>query len=155
MDNAKRKRPDHDYDSEEERRKGKQNEKRAKQAPGRQTFISTYSEKFPGITKSRKGDGFAHCSFCVCDIRIGHGGASDIKRHTATEKHLSFKESVKMGKSQSVLNMFKAKEKDSLLTGSGERATTKAEVILCEVVAQQNLVIIRAIFSSIFICKLK
>ena len=92
MDNAKRKRPDHDYDSEEERRKGKQNEKRAKQAPGRQTFISTYSEKFPGITKSRKGDGFAHCSFCVCDIRIGHGGASDIKRHTATEKHLSFKE---------------------------------------------------------------
>ena len=39
-----------------------------------------------GVLPSRKGSTFALCESCGIDIKIGHGGLNDIKKHISTAK---------------------------------------------------------------------
>lgn len=52
-----------------------------------QVFLDSYSNIFPSIVKSRKGANFAFCTVCSVDIKIAHGGSSDIKNHLRSKKH--------------------------------------------------------------------
>lgn len=52
--------------------------------------LNEYNEKFPWIVSSQRGENFAFCKTCRCNIRIGHGGLDDLKAHAGTEKHKKF-----------------------------------------------------------------
>lgn len=52
-----------------------------------QHFREAYSAEFPCILRSRKGEKFAFCSVCACDINIAHSGKSDIVTHIKSVKH--------------------------------------------------------------------
>uniref|UniRef100_A0A6B0UWR5 Putative secreted protein n=1 Tax=Ixodes ricinus TaxID=34613 RepID=A0A6B0UWR5_IXORI len=46
-----------------------------------QVFIPSYSTDFPCLKKSRKGERYAFCSLCCCDVNISHAGRRDILLH--------------------------------------------------------------------------
>lgn len=52
-----------------------------------QVFIPSYSTDFPFIKRSRKGERYAFCSLCCCDVNISHAGRRDILLHVNTKKH--------------------------------------------------------------------
>ncbi|KAK8789239.1 hypothetical protein V5799_020986 [Amblyomma americanum] len=52
-----------------------------------QVFIPSYSTDFPCIQKSRKGEKYAFCTVCRCDLNIAHAGRRDILLHLGTKKH--------------------------------------------------------------------
>lgn len=54
-----------------------------------QTFKESYSVDFPCVIKSRKGEKFAFCTVCGCDINIAHGG-NDLSNHVKCGKHISY-----------------------------------------------------------------
>ena len=53
-----------------------------------QSYKADYS-KIKGITRSIKGPFHARCTLCKVDFSISHSGAYDIKRHCATENHIT------------------------------------------------------------------
>ena len=59
-----------------------------------QRYKQQYSVAYPCITKSVKGETYAHCTVCNCDISVAHGGMDDIKRHVGREKHSTALKSV-------------------------------------------------------------
>lgn len=64
--------------------------KKAKNQPKYDTtYRSEYQTQFSFITKSTKGELYAHCKLCNKDIKISHGGKNDIKIHSQTELHKS------------------------------------------------------------------
>ena len=54
-----------------------------------QRFSEKYSTKWPCITASKRGDFYAYCETCSCDISIKHSGQYDIKLHIQTAKHVT------------------------------------------------------------------
>lgn len=50
-------------------------------------FNSSYTENFPCIRSSKKGNTFAYCSLCLVDFSIFHRGTGDIVKHVNTIKH--------------------------------------------------------------------
>lgn len=55
----------------------------------KQTYKVEYSKKWTCIASSGKGEFYARCTMCTCNISIAHGGASDIKLHMQSLKHRS------------------------------------------------------------------
>jgi hypothetical protein len=53
-----------------------------------QRFSEKYSTKWPCMTASKRGDFYAYCDTCACDISIKHSGQYDIKLHIQTAKHV-------------------------------------------------------------------
>ena len=88
-------------------------------------FQDSWTELFPGIKKSSKGDLYARCTYCSCDFLVSHGGdlyarctycscdflvshggKSDVSSHVAgTEHKKAFASSTT---SRSILSMFNA-----------------------------------------------
>ncbi|KAL3186047.1 hypothetical protein MRX96_028176 [Rhipicephalus microplus] len=52
-----------------------------------QVFIPSYSTDFPFIKRSRKGERYAFCRLCCCDVNISHAGSQVILLHVNTKKH--------------------------------------------------------------------
>ncbi|XP_063215641.1 uncharacterized protein LOC134527170 [Bacillus rossius redtenbacheri] len=50
-------------------------------------YNKAYSDKFPCILTSKKGDHFAFCSLCRSDFAVSHGGRWDVVKHIQTKKH--------------------------------------------------------------------
>lgn len=50
-------------------------------------FSKAYTEEFPAIIASRKGEAHAFCSVCRCDFTVSHSGRGDILKHVQTKKH--------------------------------------------------------------------
>ncbi|XP_076812013.1 zinc finger protein 862-like [Clavelina lepadiformis] len=63
-----------------------------------------YEREFKGIKRSLKGECFAHCNICNCDINLEAIGKTAISTHTDTEKHK--KCVIMINSSQSMNNFF-------------------------------------------------
>ena len=77
------------------------------------------------MKSSHKGDTYAFCTICVCDISIASGGRDAIKRHVGGLKHL---DAVKL--IQKVTGFF-AKDDDL--------SVIRAEVLWTQFVIEKNL----------------
>ena len=47
------------------------------------------SWKVPYISSSKKGDKFAHCTLCLRDFSVSHGGINDVMRHCQSRGHVN------------------------------------------------------------------
>ena len=124
----------------------------------KQMFLASYKKTFPFITncttKGEDNNHYAHCTICNTDIYIGASGSRDIKRHQKGLKH-SDREKARLGnKNQvNVMQFMKNREKsmEQQLKEEEEKNkadsaakqfvkdTTRAEVMLVELIAQLNL----------------
>ena len=93
-----------------------------------QVFIDSYAE-IPYITKSPKGPNYVHCTACNGDIKISHGGKSDITEHIETKKHRDFVENLK--KIPKIGTFFNTSD-------SGNEVTT-AECLFASFILEHNL----------------
>ena len=93
-------------------------------------FNSSHSQEFSFMKSSQKGDTYAFCTICVCDISIASGGRDAIKRHVGGLKHL---DAVKLKDSSSVQKVtgFFAKDDDL--------SVIRAEVLWTQFVIEKNL----------------
>ena len=93
-------------------------------------FNSSHSQEFSIMKSSQKGDTYAFCTICVCDISIASGGRDAIKRHVGGLKHL---DAVKLKDSSSVQKVtgFFAKDDDL--------SVIRAEVLWTQFVIEKNL----------------
>lgn len=95
-----------------------------------QVFLDLYANKFPCIARSRKGPHFAFCTVCSVDIKIAHGGASDIKNHVRSKKHGDLvKTQVKISK---IGTFFNSREND-------ENDVINAECLFTSFILEHNL----------------
>ena len=100
---------------------------KTKSASRRQTYKEDYSKKWTCIAASRKGEHFARCTLCSCDISIAHGGASDIKLHVQSSKHHSA--ALDVGGSSSITKFLLPKD----------NATIRAETLMTQFIIEHNL----------------
>lgn len=84
-----------------------------------------------GISRSKRGNTYAHCDYCHADFSIAHGGggANDVKRHLATSKHLDM---LKATSNTPSLTMYT--RPSPIVEG-----VTRAEVLFANFVAEHNL----------------
>jgi hypothetical protein len=50
-------------------------------------YVDSMATEFQHITKSEKGDSFAHCTVCNTDINVSTMGKTAIRRHQSSDKH--------------------------------------------------------------------
>lgn len=103
-----------------------------------QKYKRDYHETWECLGPSRKGDEYAHCSVCNTDFSISHGGRFDCRRHIERSTHQDF---LKVLKGNSSMKDFFV-DKNNLPVSdklSRQRSVTKAELLLCNVIAQMNL----------------
>ena len=53
----------------------------------KQCYKREYTEKWPCILPSKKGNSIVRCELCDSDFGIAHGGATDITLHIGRIKH--------------------------------------------------------------------
>lgn len=95
-----------------------------------QVFREQYSVEFPYIKKSEKGDLFAYCTTCRCDINIAHGGKTDITVHSRSAKHLT---NVKCREeSQKISNFF-------VKPGNADLDVIRAECLFTAFLVEHNI----------------
>ena len=76
-------------------------------------YPDEYEKEFHNVNKSLKGQCFANCSFCKCDINLEAMGKAAISAHNATQK---YKNSARQTKSnQSVKAFFKSQSAPTTL----------------------------------------
>ena len=63
-----------------------------KKSTHQQKFREEYKTMFPCMTVSNKGEGYAFCKICRCDLKISSGGSSDLAKHINKKKHLDNEE---------------------------------------------------------------
>lgn len=68
-------------------------------------FNKSYSEEFPCITSSRKGNTFAFCTLCCTDFSILHRGKGDIVAHVNRQKHQEMAKTTKDNKKIEVIQV--------------------------------------------------
>lgn len=93
-----------------------------------QVFIPSYSTDFPCMKRSRKGERYAFCSLCCCDVNIAHAGRRDIVLHLNTKKH---KDSVKPVDSNGKIGGY--------LSKADLDATTQAECLFTAFLIEHNV----------------
>ena len=84
----------------------------------KQKFIDEYTEKFPFVRKSLKGDTYAFCNVCRVDISVACGGSNDIKRHSEKKKHVEMVEASR--KSRPLSSFFPCAKSEDLTVISAE-----------------------------------
>ena len=67
-----------------------------------------YSEEFPFIKQSRRGENFVFCEHCKGDLNIASGGRDDLNKHLKTIKHIESVKANVNSKSKSVNEFFPA-----------------------------------------------
>lgn len=107
-----------------------------------QVYKSSYSKTWKCIGPSTQGDNYVFCRFCETDLSIGSGGGNDITRHVKSKKHQEI-EKVKTSKSNTSITAFFSSSSGRQLNedANGEHsvAVTRAEVMMCELLAHHNL----------------
>lgn len=94
----------------------------------KQSYKDSYAKEFDFIRKSDKGEDYAFCSACVCDISIGHGGRCDIAVHAKTAKHeLAYK---KMKTTSKI---------SSFMCYSSDNQTIRAELLFSNFIIEHNI----------------
>jgi hypothetical protein len=53
------------------------------------SYRDDFSEKLPGIKRSKKGECFAFCDLCHSDMNTSSGDISHLKKHVKSSGHLS------------------------------------------------------------------
>ena len=51
------------------------------------SYCDEYEKEFNNVKRSLKGQCFAHCSFCTCDINLEAIDKAALSAHNATQKH--------------------------------------------------------------------
>ena len=102
-----------------------------------QQFLDKYTLNFPGIKRSTIGPTFAHCTFCNDDFSIHHGGADDIKRHFASQKHKSRKQMKKSAATMQDIKTFMPRSSEELT--SLDKLVIAAETKMTELIVKLNL----------------
>lgn len=97
-----------------------------------QVFRESYSQDFPCILKSSKGQKFAFCSTCRCDFNIAHGGRNDISNHVKCSKHVTNLQSVEQNKK--ISNFF-----SSSSSCSSESSVIRAECYFTSFLVEHNI----------------
>nr|XP_015928697.2 uncharacterized protein LOC107455586 [Parasteatoda tepidariorum] len=91
------------------------------------SFQKAYTEEFPCIISSRKGNTFAMCVVCQTDFNVAHGGRSDVVKHVSTLKH---KDKVKIVDQNKKLNLF---------SQSKDQRVINAECLFSAFLVEHNL----------------
>ncbi|XP_063216897.1 uncharacterized protein LOC134527858 isoform X1 [Bacillus rossius redtenbacheri] len=94
-----------------------------------QCFRKDYSEEFSFILKSDKGQKYAFCSVCRCDISISHGGRSDILLHVKSNKHAG---NVQNSENSQKISTF-------FTNSSSEDSVTRAECLFTYFLIEHNV----------------
>ena len=97
-----------------------------------QAFRMEYSSAFPSIRPSRQGPKFAHCTTCKTDFSVAHGGRYDCKKHCETSSH---KRLQKGHENTTTLTAFCQRSSSPSL----QNQVTRAEAVMCSLVAELNL----------------
>lgn len=93
----------------------------------KQKYKAEYSKKWTCIASSGKGEFYARCTMCTCDISIAHGGASDIKLHMQSLKHRSASQDV--AGSSSITKFLVPRD----------NTTIRAETLMTQFIIEHNL----------------
>lgn len=91
------------------------------------TFNQAYSEEFPHIIASRKGNNFAFCAACRCDFSLAHAGRNDVFKHSQSKKHMDNVKCIESNK------------KLSFTCDAGENRVTRAECYFTSFIVEHNL----------------
>lgn len=91
------------------------------------SFQKAYTDEFPCIVSSRKGNTFAMCIVCQTDFSVAHGGRSDVLKHVSTQKH---KDKVKCVDKNEKLNFF---------SQSKDQRVINAECLFSAFLVEHNL----------------
>ena len=69
-------------------------------------FLEEYCKQFNGVKRSFKGECFAHCSVCNCDINLECIGKDAVSAHIETRKHKKSAQTLQLN--QSMKTFFKS-----------------------------------------------
>lgn len=84
----------------------------AKNKTYKQVFLESYCVDFPWAVRSQKGDNFAKCIVCKCDVNIAHSGRRDLKLHGSSVKHQNNEAAEAQAKSNKIKNFFSVQNND-------------------------------------------
>ena len=98
-------------------------------AANQQKFRTEYSKKWAFIQTSRRGDSYAFCNSCNCDINISHAGAYDIEKHMKTKKHIDFSQAASSSRR---LSSFFGRDEE-------QNQVIRAEVLFSNFLVEHNL----------------
>ena len=94
-----------------------------------QKFRKEYTERFPVIRSSKRGENYAFCTCCSSDISISHGGINDIRKHINAKKHQANSEAAK----GSTISDFLAS------TSSSNVSVIRAETLFTDFIIEHSL----------------
>ena len=125
----------HETDSEGEAQSSS-DAKRPKKAAVKQRFVTKYTELWPCLAASSKGEHFVRCKLCNKDFSCAHGGQNDCKKHVNSLYH---KDMVSRSTNSRAVTDFFTKSSTQGQTTSLERQTMSAEVEMCYMISDLNL----------------
>ena len=89
-----------------------------------------YHEIWPTLTRSQRGEYYVCCTTCSTDFSCSHARENDCKRHIESKTH---KDLSALQKSNRSISSFLTK---SSTETDNQRAVTRAEVLMCELIAK-------------------
>lgn len=98
-----------------------------------QKYKESYSKLWPCLTSSKRGVCMVRCNVCSCDFSCSHGGKNDCKRHVESKTHKELNTMKNSNMSMASFVSQKSVEKEH------KRSVTRAEVMMCEIIAEMNL----------------
>jgi hypothetical protein len=106
-----------------------------------QSILSKYHEDFPCLVSSKKGKQFAHCTVCDTHFSVKHGGKYDCSRHMKSLSHKEYdaNRNRKQKKLDGFVKKGADKEAEDKAKVTFERSVTKAEAMICHIIADANL----------------
>jgi hypothetical protein len=105
-------------------------------AARRQCFLKDYTNSWPCLIESSKGESFVHCSTCKMDFSCAHGGRHDCLRHVESQNHKKLSKSVKG--TQSIAGCFQKQLNSDTDKTSFRRQVTRSEAMLCKMLVDLN-----------------
>ena len=110
-------------------------------------YRDLYHEIWPTSTRSQRGEYYIRCTTCSTDFSCSNAGKNDCKRHIKSKTH---KELSALQKSNRSMSSFLTK---SSTETDNQRAVTRAEVLMCELIAKYIIYISISLSMVIFIMK--
>lgn len=104
----------------------------AKKHKSSQRFKESYHDLWNCLNTSTKGPTFVRCNICDVDFSCAHGGKNDCKRHVTSKNHIDLK---LLKTSNNLMTSYCGGNTEK----SRIRAITKAELMMCEIIAESNL----------------
>lgn len=99
--------------------------KKRKACVSNQKYRTEYTDKWPVIVKSRRGENYVYCCVCRVDFSIKHSGMYDISRHVECQRHKSLSSS-----SQDIKSFF---------TKQNDDGPIRAEVLFTSFLIEHNI----------------